>query len=281
MMKNRVCDIHGMRRTAIIVILAAALIMTVQASLAAGNRSGIIGRVLEADTGEPVANAYVYAYIAKPGARAAQIGAIGIADRISSGTAKDGGYKMPLPPGNYYIVARKRASGLNFGPLYKGDWYDHSTAREVLIVKEAIYLHLDFKLRQLTEPMFFQGLTAEGKKTSTGIRGKLLDADGQHVPGTFVMAFVNEDMRRTPDFTSTVTDDQGNYTLYLPEGGRYWIAARLGFMSVPRPGEPFARYDGSPDHSILVGDDQFLDGIDLILEPFVGSPPETRRPADP
>jgi hypothetical protein len=276
-MKSKTGIIQISRLAAVIFFAVAALILFARSSGAVEKESGIMGNVFQAESGKPVPNAYVYVYTAEKGMRGAQIGAIGIADRVSRGTSGDGSYKVALPPGNYYVVARKRVSGLNFGPLHKGDWYDHSTAREVIVVEDGKYLHCDFKLQQLTEPMFFQGLTAEGKKTRTGIRGKLLNGKGEHIPGTFVMAFANDDMRRVPDFTSTVTDDEGNYTLYLPNGGRYWIAARQGYMGAPHPGEPFARYDGSPDHSIKVEDNHFLDGIDLFLKPYEGDPPKSQR----
>lgn len=276
MSENMARNIQRPGLRAILYISAAALILITQTCFAGEKDSGVTGKVLEAESGKPVGKAYVYAYTAKPDTRAAQMGAIGLADWISRGSGEDGRYTISLPPGTYYIVARKRVSGLNFGPLHRGDWYDHSTARKAVVVEEGKFLQFDFKLQQLTEPMFFQGLTAEGRKTGTGIRGKLLNGEGEHVPGTFVMAFVNDDMKRIPDFTSTVTDDEGNYILYLPDGGRYWIAARLGYMRPPRQGEPFARYEGSPDHSILVEDDEFLDGVDLVLKPYDGSPPKNK-----
>jgi hypothetical protein len=261
------------RRALIIVFVTImALILAVQTTGAAEEESGVKGKVVKAESGEPVAKTYVYAYSVKPGMRAARIGITGIADRVSRGSDGDGRYKLDLPPGSYYVVARKRASGQNFGSLYKGDWYDHSRARETVVVEKGKYSRCDFELRQLTEPMFFQGVAA-GRRTETGIRGKLLNGKGDHVPGTFVLAFVNDDMRRIPDFTSTVTDDEGNYTLYLPKSGRYWIAARSGSMRAPRKGEPFARYEGSSDHSIHVQDNQFLDGIDLVLKPYKGDSP--------
>jgi hypothetical protein len=43
-------------------------------------------------------------------------------------------------------------------------------------------------------------------------------------------------------------------------------------MKMPQPDEPFARYEGSPDHSIVVEEGQFLEGIDLVLRPYDGDP---------
>ncbi|UCF30062.1 MAG: carboxypeptidase regulatory-like domain-containing protein [bacterium] len=241
-------------------------------------KSGISGTVVMRETGEPVKKAYVYAYVGKPQVRARTLGIIGITDWVSHGTAEDGTYTMDLPPGEYYVVARKRKSGLNYGPLYQGDFYDHSHAGEAVVVRRGRYVECNFKLKMLMEPLFFQGLSAKERETDTGVRGRLLDGDGNHVPGTFVIAYKDEDMYRLPDFASTLTDDEGNYILYLPKGGRYWLAARFYAMKVPEEGEPFARYEGSDDHSVMVPDGTFLEGIDMTLRPYDGSPPEGYRP---
>ncbi len=237
-------------------------------------KSGIKGTIIMKDTGEPVEKVYVYAYVGKIETRAAQFGIIGITDWVSHGSAEDGSYKLDLPPGEYYVLARKRANGLNYGPLFNGDWYDHKLVKQAIRVRKGKYRKCDFALGQLHEPMFFQGLTAAEKVTDTGIKGQLLDENGNHVPGTFVIAFIDDDMQRVPDFASTLTDDEGHYTLYLPKGGRYWLGARFYAMKVPQPDEPFGRYEGSPDHSVEVDDGQFLDGIDITLTPYDGDPPD-------
>lgn len=236
----------------------------------AKKKSGIKGRIVMKSTGEPVHKAYVYGYVGKIQTRAAELGIIGITDWVSHGSAEDGTYKLDLPPGEYYIGARKRANGLNYGPLYRGDFYDHRYAIKGITIRKGKYKNLDFELKELKEPMFFQGLTAAEKVTDTGIRGKLLNENGEHIPGSFVMGYSDDDMQRAPDFASTLTDDDGNYTLYLPKGGRYWLAGRFYAMKMPQKDEPFARYEGSPDHSIMVEEGQFLEGIDMVLRPYDG-----------
>ena len=243
---------------------------TADAKKKAVKKSGIKGRITYKDTGKPVGKSYVYAYVGKIETRAAQMGIIGITDWVSHGSDEQGNYKLDLPPGEYYIAARKRVNGLNYGPLLRGDWYDHKSARKPIVVRKGKYRTCDFQLMKLEEPMFFQGLTAAQKATDTGIKGQLLDENGEHVPGTFVMAYVDDDMQRAPDFASTLTDDEGFYTLYVPRGGRYWLAARFYAMKTPQKDEPFARYEGSPDHSVVVEDGEFLVGIDLTLRPYDG-----------
>ena len=236
-------------------------------------KSGVKGTIVMKGTGEPVHKAYVYGYVGKIQTRAAELGIIGVTNWVSRGSAEDGTYKLDLPPGQYYIGARKRANSLNYGPLYRGDFYDHRHAIKGILVRKGKYKTLDFELKELKEPMFFQGLTAAEKVTDTGIRGKLLDENGEQVPGTFAMGYADDDMKRLPDFASTITDDDGNYTLYLPKGGRYWLAARLFALKFPEKGEPFGRYEGSSDHSLVVEEGKFREGIDMVLRPYDGDSP--------
>jgi len=241
-------------------------------------KSGITGKVLLHRNGDPVGKAYVYAYVGRIESRAASLGIIGVTDYVSHGSQKDGSYKLDLPPGQYYVVARKRESGANYGPLRPGDLYDHTLGLKAVVVKKGKYVESNFRLRRLREPLFFQGMTMSERMTNQGITGRLLDANGDHVPGTFAMAYRNDDMYRLPDYVSTVTDDEGYFTLYLPKAGRYWLAARSYSMRVPEQKEPFGRYEGSDDHSIVVKDNEFLKNINITLRPYDGDPPEGYRP---
>lgn len=241
-------------------------------------KSGIKGIVVLKSNGEPVEKAFVYAYVGKIESRAASLGIIGVTDYVSHGSAADGSFNLDLPPGKYYVVARKRQSGANYGPLRPGDLYDHTLGLKAVVIRKGRYVKSRFKLRRLTEPLFFQGLTLTERVTNQGIKGRLFDEEGNHLPGTFAMAYRNDDMYRLPDFASTVTDDDGFYILYLPKGGRYWLAARTYSMRVPDQGEPFARYEGSDDHSVLVKDNEFLTDVNMILKPYDGDPPEGYKP---
>lgn len=263
--------------TIAVLCLTLAFILTAPASGAEKKKvkkSGIKGTILMKDTGEPVEKAYVYAYTGRPEHRAVQFGIIGITDWLSHGSTEAGTYTLDLPPGEYYVLARKRANEMNYGPLSKGDWYDHKLVKKAILIRKGKYRVCDFEMITLHEPMFFQGLTAAEKVTDTGVKGRLLDEKGKHIPGTFVIAYADDDMQRVPDYASAMTDDNGNYILYLPKGGRYWLAARFYALKVPQQDEPFGRYEGSSDHSVSVDDGQFLEGIDITLGPYDGDPPD-------
>lgn len=234
--------------------------------------SGIEGIVRLEGRESPVAGAHVYAYTDY------SKNLMGVADYVSKGSKADGSYRLDLPPGEYYLVARKRATGANYGPIVTGDLYDHRFEAKPVKVREGGYLEQDFDLTRLKEPLFFQVFTEEARKTDTGIRGRILDDSGVPVAGAFATAYENQDMRRLPDYASSVTDDEGYFTLYLPKGGRYYIGARSHARKVPQPGEPVGRYTGTEDHSVLVSDGSFVEGIEIRLKPFRSEVPAGYRP---
>jgi hypothetical protein len=229
--------------------------------------SGVAGRIVMKETGRPVQGAHVYAYTDY------SKNLVGVADHVSKGSAEDGSYLLSLPPGEYYLVARKRASGANYGPIVTGDLYDHRFEQQPFRVEPSRVVEKDFALDRLSEPMFFQVFTETQRKTETGIRGRLIDQDGVPVQGAFATAYRDSNMKRLPDFASTLSSDDGRFTLYLPYGGKWFIGARSHARAAPEPGEPVGRYDGKDDHSVQVTENSFVEGIEIILKPFTSQVP--------
>jgi len=238
----------------------------------ASDGPGVRGKVVLKGTGTPVQGVHVYAYTDY------SKNLIGVADHVSKGSAEDGSYLLKVPPGEYYLVARKRVSGANYGPIVTGDLYDHRFEDQTLKITEGRTLEKDFELETLSEPMFFQVFTEGQRETGTGIRGRIFDQDQEPIQGAFATAYKTRDMKRLPDFASTLTGDDGNFTLYLPNGGKWYIGARSHARAAPEPGEPVGRYDGSEDHSLMVTEDSFVEGIKIILKPFSSQVPEGYTP---
>lgn len=231
-------------------------------------RSEIKGHIVSKSTGDPVTGAHVYAYT-DPSKNL-----IGVADHVSKGSAADGSYSLQVSPGEYYIVSRKRASGSNYGPIVTGDLYDHRYEGDVVKLKPGQTLEMNFELTQLSEPLFFQVFTESERTTETWISGQILDEKRVPVQGAFATAYRDDNMKRLPDFASTLSGDNGEFTLYLPEGGRWYIGARSHARGVPKPGEPIGRYEGSKDHSILVPSKGHVEGVEILLKPFTSEPPK-------
>jgi len=237
-----------------------------------GGRTGLVGQVLLKDSGKPVADAYVNIY---PDTLS---NLLGPSQYISQPTDSEGRFAIDLPVGNYYVVARKRISGEPSGPLSPGDYY--SEHKRIAARVEAGKLGLvELEVVPMKAPMFFKKSLVE-KVTTTGIRGTLLDKAGKPVPGSFAIAYNEADLQRLPDFASTLSDGQGQFTIYLPEGGTYYLAARVHAWDMPRPGELYGRYGGKHPLPVKVVENNFVEGLTIILGPFDGEykPGKSRRP---
>ena len=234
--------------------------------------TGIQGQVLLKESGAPLAGAYVNIY---PDTIS---NLLGPSQFISSPSGPQGEYRIEVPPGSYYVVARKRLSGHPTGPLEPGDFYsEHQRIRVRIEAGRAAVV--DLPVAVMKAPMFFKTRVVD-RETATGIRGTLVDAAGRPVMGGFAMAYADPEMKRLPDFASTLSDDQGRYTIYLPEGGTYYLAARIHAWDMPAPGEPYGKYGGDPATPVTVATDRFVEGIEIRMAPFAGEyqPGKSKRP---
>jgi hypothetical protein len=212
--------------------------------------------------GRPLAGATVYAY------RRQSANFLGPADFASAPSGRDGAYVIDLVEGSYWLVARKRTSGSDAGPLVPGDLqriHDGNPA----VVAPGAFATVDFALEEMRDLMFSR--TGPRGATATGIRGRITDESGAPVAWVFAMAYTSADTRRVPDFTSSMTAGDGRYVIYLPAGGRYWVGARAHIREKPAPGEPYGLYEGSPDHAVEVATGSFVDGVDVVLRGFGGA----------
>jgi hypothetical protein len=224
-------------------------------------RGVLSGTIVEGESGKPIGGAFVYAY------REMSSSLVGPSDYISGESAADGTYHLNLLPGDYYIVARKRLSGDNTGPLSKGDLYSETPVKPISVsLGKTRTLTISLLLRG--EPMFFK--QNRERVTDTRISGLLVDEAGNPVAGGFAMAYVTDDLKRLPEYASTVTNTDGAFTLYLPQGGTYFLSARSALKGKPEKGELYGVYKGASGHAVTVADHMTLSGIRIVLAPFSG-----------
>ena len=230
--------------------------------------TGISGRVIMRADGAGVADAYVNIYADTVS------NLLGPSHTMSSPTDKDGRYQVNLPPGTYFVVARKRISGNPTGPLSPGDYYsEHQrVVTDVVAGKIAV---IDLPIVLMNNPMFFKRDVAS-LETDTAIRGRIVDKEGKPVFGAFGMAYNDPDLKRLPDYVSTLSDNDGRFTIYLPRGGSYYLSARIHVYDMPRPGEPYGRIE----EPVVVEKGQSSDEVTITVEPFTGEyqSGKSRRP---
>ncbi len=226
-------------------------------------QTGISGKITLKSNGTPLAGTFVNIY---PNTIS---NLLGPSEFLSAPTAADGSYRIDLPPGNYYVVARKRASGLANGPLTTGDFYSEHQ-RILARVAAGKLTRVDLQMARMKAPMFFKKDLSD-TRTDTGIRGVLRDAQGQPVSGGFAIAYLDDNLQRLPDYASTLTNQQGEFTLYLPQGGTYYLAARIHAWDMPREGELYGKFGGETPRALEIADNSFLEGIEIRMTPFVGT----------
>lgn len=144
------------------------------------------------------------------------------ADFISARTDKDGLFRMVLPSGRYWLIARlKKTEG--FGPLMPGD--KHSGEPGEIELASDSEVDMDFIVADLKEAIKIKTKAREGP---VKISGRIIDENGSPVRRAYAFANRNEKISGIPDYLSAWVDNEGRYTLYIPRG-RYYIGGAVTF----------------------------------------------------
>jgi hypothetical protein len=202
----------------------------------------------------PLEESYLYIY--KEG-----MDLYGPAFARSEATSADGSFSLNLPEGDYIAVARKRQGEETVGPVVAGD---HRSEFIKLQVREGMVTQSFIAPIKVGDE---RRLSAEAATGNTGISGIITDADGQPVAGARVQVYDHVQMSERPKYVSSQTGPDGQYLLYLPEGGTYYIAARDKFGGPPKLGDLYGRYDqGTIEPSaVIVRQGEILQNVDITV----------------
>jgi hypothetical protein len=156
--------------------------------------------------GEPLEKAYLYFYTSVEG------NFHGPAEVLQP-VAK-GSFSVALPPGTYYLVARKRAKGGAYGPIELGDklnFYPGNPVRLGEGEEVKLEIHMAERLRSLEED----------ETTNKGLKVRLLDGEGKPLASYYVMAYTTPGRSGPPSATSALTGPGGETFINLPPEARY------------------------------------------------------------
>lgn len=241
-----------------LLLLVSACAQTQKPMTSAEVNSGIKGQVLIENEGA-AGGVFVYAYDSPHNDLRLPT------KLISDPAAEDGLYTLKLPPGKYWIVARKRVSGDPRGYLVKGDYEGKFHANPVE-VRPGEYVPVNVSIERLDGAFLLAPYNPEQGKM--GITGTVYDESGRPASGAYVMLYRDKEMVGLPNLLSRATGSDGGYEIYLSEPGTYYVAARLKYGGLPRKGEPYGMYDKDPDHMVVVGEKEVVSGVDIKLTPF-------------
>ena len=127
----------------------------------------------------------------------------------------------------------------------------------------------DFALAKVDASVHAQR-QAEGVfvKTGTSLHGHVVDADDLPVSDVYVFAYLDSRMVGKPVHVSAATGTDGQFSLFLSDGGTYYIGARSAFGGPLEPGEWVGTFDGQPDHGITVARGAKEDLGTIIVKEF-------------
>ena len=187
-----------------------------------GQETGVLaGRVLDV-VRKPVAGAALFVYnsgnIRRP------------ADYISPPTDSTGEFRIALPPGHYWVVARARQGGEKYGPLLPTDRHSGAPLETDIMAGEIV--EEEFIVADLRET---SQLEAKLDTSFLQIEGVLLTREGEPTGNAYAFARREAAAGGIPEYVSAWTDDSGKYTLFLP-AGTYWLGSARTFPPDPETG---------------------------------------------
>lgn len=211
-------------------IRAAMLVTLFFCCAAATAESSVIRAKIQDINGKPAAGVKIFLYessnVRKP------------ADFISEGSDREGRAVVTIPKGKYWAVARLKKGAL-YGPLMPGD--KHSGEPVEIDCSEEEQTAAEFVVADIRE-------VGQKKRTSNQetirLSGRVLDKDSQPVAHAYAFAHDTRTVEYIPAYLSTWTDESGNYTLYLPAKGSFFVGSSQQF---PPPAKPSALREFIPE----------------------------------
>jgi hypothetical protein len=189
-------------------------------------RSGIRGEITFQDA--PLERSYLYVY------QEADKGFKGPGYLIQP--VEKGKFRINLPPGKYWLLARKRVRGGQFGPIETGDYFNYYYGNPVTVVAgEVREINLETVSR-------LSILEDDPDAPFVGVRGRVVNAAGKPAARLHVFAYRTAEMTGTPEFFSAPTGADGKFELALPEGGPFHLLARQEFGGPAGESELYGRH---------------------------------------
>ncbi|WP_305046020.1 carboxypeptidase-like regulatory domain-containing protein [Geoalkalibacter sp.] len=169
-----------------------------------------------------------------------------------------GRFRLRLPPGDYWILARKRAQGGQFGPIEIGDYFNYYHGNPVRIAAGEMH---QVRIETITR----LALLEEGEKAAfRGLRGQVVGPEGQALAGVRVFAYRSAEMTGHPDAFSPATDETGRFELALSHPGPWHLLARQSFGGPAQEGEWYGRLEGA---GLTLNDEEPVREVRIRVEP--------------
>ena len=190
----------------------------------AGEGAGIAGQVLF--EGKPLGRAYVHVYRDA----ASNFRGMGLA---AVPTAEDGRFRIKLPPGSYYVLARKRRGGGMYGPPGKDDYIGYPPGNPVAVRPGAFTSLL---LETTTRVDLLEEIWSREGESAGWFEGQVTESGGTPAAGLYVLFYTDSAMSGTPAFVAGPTDDEGRFRVRAA-AGKFHLLARSNLGGPLEAGE--------------------------------------------
>jgi hypothetical protein len=137
-------------------------------------------------------------------------------------TGEDGRFRIKLPPGTYYVLARKRQGGGMYGPPGKDDYIGYLPGNPVAVrpgTFTPLLLETTTRVDLLEEIWFTEG------ESAGWFEGNVIEAaGGKPAAGLYVLFYTDEEMSGTPAFVAGPTDAKGHFRVRAAAGTFHLLA---------------------------------------------------------
>jgi hypothetical protein len=178
--------------------------------------NGLEGRVTV--DGTPIAGGVVFVYLAYDDVLAFMPYAASVP------TGDDGSYRLDLPPGKYFVVAKHRAAGPADGPLAVGDGLSFNGSNPIT-VDPGRHVHVGFSLPRKLAEVAYQ----DGADPATGSIEGVVEYQGRPLEGAGLRIFLDgKDLFRGQGYAiAPPTGKDGTFRLdLLPESAFFLIVRK-------------------------------------------------------
>jgi len=166
---------------------------------------------------------------------------------VSAPSADDGTYKLDLPAGKFYMVAKKFPAGQDDGPMPVGGYYSFHGSNPITVVPGE-YTHVGFSLIKKEADPVYEDSTDPGSGTLIG----KVTYMGEPLDGVYVSLFLDpaSDFRGMGYSTAPPTGKNGMFRVdFLPESDYYVVARKRANGSGSGPlndGDSFGYFVDNP-----------------------------------
>lgn len=181
---------------------------------------------------------------------------------LEAETDDEGRFEVRISPGRYYVVVRRRAGAVSFGPLEAGDAFGYYAWNPLYLRSgERVTLHI-----HAVRVMKKSGWSGPSQLRSP-VSGTIRDAAGRPLAGYRAFLHGKPSMLGKPEFVSEPSGQDGRFTIWVDREGKYYLGARAEIGRAREEQEIVGTYAGSPDHAVIVklGTEK-LDLLEIVVD---------------